>query len=266
MIGFDPIGLSAIGELSSDGVDVIINATSFAVAVTKTAPVVTAGASASPAAKAVAVTAAIPKIMGGALVMPATIAVAVAANAAAVAISATVTVGAASAVTVTKSAPVVLGGASVAAGAAKAVTVTASAPVVTAGKSIFPAAANVTVTANAPGISISATIHPPVATVATSTTPASIVGGNYIDARNTITMNTPYGEVASASIGQFAIGEGEPSTRVVLQCPFVVVMASPPFIAAGKTILPTAANVNITSPRCEIDSRDRKLRILAIAS
>jgi hypothetical protein len=173
---------------------------------------------------------------------------------------------AAVAVTVTVAAPVIIG-ITIFAPVAKAVTVTlGSAPVVTAGKSVSPPAAAVGVTKAVPGISISFNLRPPQQTVAVVAVPPSILGGNYIEASNTITMTTPYGEIGSSSIAEFAIGEGEPSSRIVRRGPLVVVTSASPLVSAGKSTVVPAAAVSITSPRAEIDSRRRKLRVFAIAS
>jgi hypothetical protein len=267
MIGFDSIGQAAIGELTGENDTIIFVPAAAAVTVTTAAPLVSGGGSVLPAAAAVTVTTASPAIRSGVLVTaPAAPVVAVTAPAASVQISATVTAPAAPVVTATATAPLIGAGAYIAAPVARAVTVTVSAPVVTAGKSVFPPAAVVSVTAPIAGVSISATISPATCQVVATSTPAEILGGNYIEASNTITMSTPYGEIGSSSIGEFSIGEGEPSSRIVRRGPLVIISCTPPFVTTGKAIFPSAAVVSVTAPRPEIDGRTRKLRILAIAS
>lgn len=267
MIGFDSIGQAAIGELAGDQLDVIIYAPApFEVTVTKAAPLVSGGKSAAPATAAVAVAIFAPVVLSGSLVTaPEPAAVSVVGVAPRIEISATVTVPAEE-VIATTAAPLVGAGAIIPAPVAAAVTVTKSDPFVTAGKSQFPTAAPATVVPNAPGISISANIFPATQDVVVEAHPPQILGGNYIEASNTITMQTPYGEIASSSIAEFAIGEGEPSSRIVKRSPLVIVSMSPPFITAGKSQRPPAAAVSVSSMRPEIASRSRKLRILAIAS
>jgi hypothetical protein len=265
MIGFDAIGQGAIGELSGDVADAIVYAPAgIAVAAITAAPVIHGGGSVSPSGRTVTVALVAPNILTGATIKPDAAAVTVMTVAGSIQISATVTVSAA-VVAVSTAAPLVAAGKLVTAGAA-AVAVTKSAPFITAGKSVAPTAANVMVTGFNPGISISSNNRPPAVSVAVTTSPPSILGGNYIDARNTITMVTPYGEIASSSIGQFSIGEGELSSRVVLMSPLVAVSVKPPFITTGKTISPPYAPVSVVTYRPEIDGRTRKLRILAIAS
>lgn len=243
MIGFDPIGLSAIGELSSDGADVLINATSFAIGVTKASPAVHGGASVGTTSRSIAVTVA----------------------ACLIAISATIAVPTAN-VAVSSLAPQVQADAARLNPPTSSVAVAIHAPLVSAGANVQTVAASIVVATPAPKVMAGASVSPATASVAVVSPASSVVAGNAVDARNTIIMVTTYGEIASSSIGELSIGEGEPSTRTVLQSPFITVMSAPPFITAGKTILPTAANVSVTSPRSEIDSRDRKLRIYAIAS
>jgi hypothetical protein len=93
-----------------------------------------------------------------------------------------------------------------------------------------------------------------------------VFGGNFIEANNTITMVTYYGEVASSSVAEFAIGEGEASTRIVKRSPLVLAAVQPPFVTAGKSAFPPSALIDAVSHRPEIESRRRKLRILAIAA
>lgn len=149
---------------------------------------------------------------------------------------------------------------------AVAVTVTDAAPLVSAGKSVAPPAAAVAATAFAPGISISASVRPAAVAVSVASTPAEIQSGNVVLAVNTVTMNTLYGEIGSSSIGEFAIGEGELSTRIAFAPPRVIVQPNPPLVAAGKILFPPAVGVTVTSSRAEVDSRRRKLRVFAIAS
>jgi hypothetical protein len=268
MIGFDAIGQSAIASQSSDAADVIVYApVAAAVAVTATVPLVRGGASVAMPVGAIVVTAPVPTVLAGALVTVPVASVTVTSAAAAVQISATVTAPAAPDAVVTTAVPLVGAGAIVAAPSAIAVTVTAPVAFVTAGKSVAPPAAMVTVTSPAAAVQISATVTVPAITVAVASDPAQILGGNYIEASNTITHTTTLGEIGSSSIGEFAIGEGELETHTHKRGIFVLVSTAPPFVTAGKSVfLPAAANINVTSARAEIDSRGRKLRVLAIAS
>jgi hypothetical protein len=268
MIGFDAIGQSAIASQSSDAADVIVYApVAAAVAVTTAVPVVRGGASVAPTACAVTVTVPVASVLAGSLVTVPVASVTVTSAAAAVQISATVTAPTPPAVTVAAAVPLVGAGAIVQAPAAIAVTITAPVAFVTAGKSVAPSSAAVTVTTPAAAVQISATVTVPALTVAVASDPAQILGGNYIEASNTITHTTTLGEIGSSSIGEFAIGEGEPETHTHKRGIFVLVSTTPPFITAGKSVfLPAAANINVTSARAEIASRGRKIRVLAIAS
>jgi hypothetical protein len=172
----------------------------------------------------------------------------------------------AAAVAVAPGSPPVIIGTTINAPAAAAVATTDAEPIIAAGKLVSPPAVPASVATTAPGISISFNLRPPGQVVAIVANPPSILGGNYIEASNTITMITPYGEIGSASIGEFAIGEGEPSTRIVRRGPLVVVTSASPLISAGKSINAPSALVTATSARAEIASRRRRLRILAIAS
>ncbi len=111
-------------------------------------------------------------------------------------------------------------------------------PFVTAGKAQFPPSADIDVAPTAPGVSISATLHPATQNVTAVPMGVQILGGNYIEANNTITMVTPYGEIASSSVAQFSIGEGEESTRIVKRSPLAIVSVQPPFVTAGKSTVP----------------------------
>jgi hypothetical protein len=268
MIGFDAIGQSAIASQSSDAADVIVYApVAAAVAVTAAVPVIRGGASVAPTACAVTVTVPVASVLAGVLVTVPVAAVTVTSTAAAVHISATVTAPTPPDVVVTTAVPLVGAGAIVQVPDAIAVTVATSVPFVTAGKSIAPPAVVITVTAPTAAVQISATVTVPVVTIAVSSDPAQILGGNYIEASNTVTHTTTLGEIGSSSIGEFAIGEGELETHTYKRGPFVLVSTTPPFVTAGKSVfLPAAANINVTSARAEIDSRGRKLRVLAIAS
>ncbi len=243
MIGFDSIGQGAIGELSGAADTVIFAPVGFVVTVTKSAPAVSGGGSVLPAARSVSVTTA----------------------AAAIRISATIATGAA-AVTVSTSAPSIQADAARISPSAAAVAVTPRVPLVASGKVVTTTSRAVTVTVSAPMVTAGKSISPPTAQVAVAAVRASIVGGNYVDARNTILMSTPYGEIGSVSIGQFAIGEGETSTRTVLRSPLVIVATAAPLITAGKSVSPTARTVVVSSARAEIGARRRPLRVLAIAS
>ena len=266
MIGFDSIGQAAIGELTGDQLDVIVYAPApFGVTVTKAAPLVSGGKSVAPAAASVTVAKFTPVVLSGSLVAaPAPAAVAVVAVTPRIEISATVTVPV-GAVSASTAAPLVGAGAIVTVPGI-AVSVTRAVPFVTSGKSQFPSTAPVVVTPSAPGISISAKIYPATQPVSVETFAPQILGGNFIEASNTITMQTPYGEIASSSIAEFAIGEGEPSSRIVKRGPLVIVSFTAPFVTAGKSQCPPVAAVSVSTMRPEIASRSRKLRILAIAS
>lgn len=265
MIGFDAISQSAIASQSSDAADVVVFAPVAAVTLTAAVPVVRGGASVAMPAGAVTVTVPTAAVRAGSLVTVPVAAVTATAPTAAVQISATVIASAPPDVDVTAAVPFVTAGKSVAMPAG-AVTVTAPVPFVTAGKSIAPTVASVNVTAPAAAVRISATVTVPVLTVTVESDPAQILCGNYIEASNTITMNTPYGEISSSSISEFAIGEGEPATQIVRRGPFVLVSTPIPLVTAGKSVFSPAANINVTSARAEIASRGRKIRVLAIAS
>lgn len=267
MIGFDTIGQSAIASQSADAADVVIYVpVAVAVTLTTSVPVVRGGVSVAMPAGAVTVTAPVAAVRAGSLVTVPVATITATAPTGAVRISATVTAPAPPDVPLTTAAPFVTAGASVATPVG-AVAVTTAVPFVTAGKSVAVPVAAVTVTAPVAAVQISATITTPALTVAVAFDPPQIFGGNYIEASNTITMNTPFGEIGSSSIGEFAIGEGEPATRIVRRGPFVLVSTPIPLVTAGKSVFsPVAANINVTSARAEIDSRGRKLRVLAIAS
>lgn len=170
------------------------------------------------------------------------------------------------AVAVVTSTPPVIIGTAISAPPALPVVATTSAPLLGAGASISPPTAPVAAAVAPPGISISYNLRPPTQTVVVVANPPQILGGNYIEASNTITMTTPYGEIGSASIGEFALLEGEPSSRIVKRGPLVVVTSAAPLISAGKSIAPPSALVAVASARAEIASRRRRLRVLAIAS
>lgn len=168
------------------------------------------------------------------------------------------------AVAVTTSVPTIIGTQIFA--PAATVAVTDAEPLVAAGKSVASPGATVTVTTFAPLIAIGAAIQPAALSVVVTAPTAEPQSGNVIVAQNTVTMNTFFGEIGSSSIGEFAIGEGEESTRVAFAPPRLIVSTAAPLVAAGKSQFPPVANVNVTSPRAEIDSRRRKLRVFAIAS
>jgi hypothetical protein len=146
------------------------------------------------------------------------------------------------------------------------VAVTDAEPLVAAGKSVAAPTAQATVTIFAPLISIGGAVQPTAVSVAVTAPTAEIQAGNVIVAQNTVTMITYYGEIGSSSIGEFAIGEGDESTRIAFAPPRLLVSTPTPLVSAGKSQFPPAANVNVTSSRAEIDSRRRKLRVFAIAS
>lgn len=264
MIGFDTIGRSAIGELSG-GDDVVIFAPIVldVTAALGDAPGVHGGGSALPSGAAVSVTIAVPLIAVGASVMPPPIAVVVSHGSAFITQSATVTTPA-NDVAATPIAPVIVGGASIT--ASSEVTVTAPAAVILAGVRIEAPLVSVAPVSAPAMVSGGTIVTVPVASVAVTSTPIDILGGNYIEASNTVTMITPYGEIGSASIGEFAIGEGEPSTRLAKRGVLVRVGVEAPEILAGKTIYPPFANINVSSSPIEVDSRLRRIRVYAIAS
>lgn len=263
-IGFDAIGQAALGEQSSDGIDTIIYAPAIGATAAVAPPSVFSGKSIFASGQAATASATAPSIRVGAAVFSAGLSATVALTAGQVSISARVVApGAAAAATL--AAPTIMAGAFVQV-PAKTATATIVAPVVSAGKSVFAPGAAATATLAAPGISISAAIRPSgIAATATLAAP-QIFGGNYIEATNTVTMVTPYGEIGSSSIGQFSIGEGELSTRIVRIGLLARCNIEPPFITAGKSIFPGGKNAIAALGRPEIDGRARKLRILAIAS
>jgi hypothetical protein len=169
------------------------------------------------------------------------------------------------AVNISTTAPIIIG-VTIIVSTVPNITVTRAAPLVTAGKSILPASVSVGVTIASPGISISYTAYPVTQPVSVTALPPQILGGQYIEASNTVTMVTPYGEIGSGSVGQGSIGEGDESTRVVKRGPLVVISSEPPLIATGKSQFAPTSTVFVTSARAEIDARRRKLRIFAIAS
>jgi hypothetical protein len=266
MIGFDSISQGAIGEQVADAGDVLILVpAAISATASKSAPSIVAGASVFPDGIAPTATAAAPTIyVGTQIVVPAKAATA-SIIAGSVQISATVTVpGKASSAALL--APVINSGVAIQVPSAIAATASRTAPFIATGKSIFPPGLAAIATPGAPGISIGATLYPPGLSATSSLAAPQVFVGNYIEVSNTVTMVTPYGEIGSSSIGQFSIGEGELSTRVVKIGIIAQVSLDPPFITAGKSIFPPALNATATPSRPEIDSRDRKLRILAIAS
>jgi hypothetical protein len=265
MIGFDPIGQGAIGELAGDAQDVLIFVpAALSVTASKVAPAIAGGGSAIVPSKTVTAAAVAPAVRAGAQVLVSALSAAAATVAPSVQISATVTVPSLSA-TVALTAPRLDAGVLVTV-PAKATSVAVAAPVVAAGKQVAVPPKEAVVTLPAPIVAIGMRIQPgPL--LATATLPApQILTGNYIEVSNTITMQTPYGEIASSSIGQFAIGEGEVSSRIVKRGLLAIASFQPPFITAGKSVTPPTIHATATLGRPEIDSRRRKLRILAIAS
>jgi hypothetical protein len=267
MIGFDPIGNGAIGELSGDQQDTLIfTPAAFAVSVTKADPLVSGGGSAlAPVAKAVAVTTAAPAILAGVRIVVPVASVAVTSTAGSVQISATVTAPGTS-VSAAVVAPRLDAGVLITAPAAQSVTATQVEPFVTAGKSQFAPAIGVTVTAPTALISISFNAFPATQDVVVTPVSPQILGGNFIEASNTVTMITPYGEIGSGSIGQGAIGEGDESTRIVKRGPLVILRVNPPEIFAGKSQFPPTRTITVTTARPEIGARRRAVRVFAIAS
>ena len=245
MIGFDPIGRSAIGEVAG-GDDVIVFAPP-AIAVSGAAgeaPSIHCGGSALPPGSAVTIAVVAPLVAGGRVLVVPAVSASVTSAAPLVSISATVT------------AP------------ANDIGVSAAPPTVLAGSNLAPDAAAIAVDVVAPFIKAGdeVTINAPPATVTAASAPAGILVGKYIEASNTVTMITPYGEIGSASIGEFAIGEGEPSTRIVKRGIIVRVDGSPPEIFAGKSVFAPPRVVAVNSLPAEIDSRLRRIRVYAIAS
>ncbi len=266
MIGYDAISQVAIASISADATDAIIFAPeAVAVATTIAAPVIRAGASVAVPVGPVNVTAPVPSVRTGVLATVQCAGVAVTSASAAVRISATITASAAAAVAVSANPPLILAGASVNVPVAP-VLVTSNAAFVTAGKYIATTTTVITVSAPVAGISISAKIWPPMVAVAVGSDPVQVLTGTYIEASNSVTHTTALGEIGSSSIGEFAIGEGEPETHTHIRGIFVLVSTPETIITAGKSIFPPATNINVTSERAEIESRRRKLRVLAIAS
>jgi hypothetical protein len=264
MLGYDSIGQVALGELSGEADTVIFAPPAVAVSLTVSAPVIHCGASVLAGTTGITTTTAAPAVRTGVRIAPPSVAVSVTSGAASVEISATVSAGPL-AVTVEALPPRIGGGAVITVPGAS-VAVSTKEPFVAAGKAQFPPTSVVDVDAAAPGISISATLHPGTVNVTVVPMGVQILGGNYIEANNTITMVTPYGEIASSSVAQFSIGEGEESSRVVKRSPLVIVSLQPPLVTAGKSAFPPTAVVTVASNRPEVDSRSRKLRILAIAA
>ena len=255
MIGFDAIGRSAIGELAG-GDDVVIFAPAAldVSGASPSAPEVHGGGSALPPGTTIAVTVAIPLVAVGAVVSPPVTSIVVARAAPFITQSATIAAPA-NDVAATATPPTVLGGASVS--ASSAVTVTAPAAIILAGVRIEAPFIGISVVSSSVMVSGGTIVMVPAATVAATSAPIDILGGNYIEASNTVTMITPYGEIGSASIGEFAIGEGEPSTRIVRRGILIRVDVDPPSVFAGKAVF---------SPVANIDTRLRRIRVHAIAS
>lgn len=265
MIGFDSIGQAAIGELAGDSNDVLIFVpAALSVSASVTAPAVAGGGSVIVPGTAPTVAVQAPTIQAGVQIVVPAKAVTAACAAGSIQISATVTVPAASA-TAAIVAPRLNAGVLVEL-LGIAATVAIAAPFVTAGKTVVVPNAGAVIALPGPLISIGNTVWPGAFETSVALAPPDILGGNYIEVSNTITMSTPYGEIGSGSIGQFAIGEGEPSTRVVKRGLLSLVNIRAPFVTAGKSVLPTTIQVTASMERPEIDSRLHKIRLYAIAS
>jgi hypothetical protein len=265
MIGFDSIGQAAIGELTGDANDVLIFVpAALSVSASVAAPAVAGGGSA--AVPALPGTAALqaPTIRAGVRVDVPSKAATAACTAGSVQISATVTVPDASATAAIVAPRLNTGVLVELSGVSAAVTITA--PFVTAGKTVAVPGVSAAAALPSPLISIGNTVRPGPLDASAALVPPSILCGNYIEVSNTITMSTPYGEIGSGSIGEFAIGEGEPSTRTVRRGLLSLVSIRAPFITAGKSILPTTIQATASLGRPEIDSRLHKIRLYAIAS
>lgn len=265
MIGFDSIGQAAIGELAGDSNDVLIFVpAALSVSASVTAPAVAGGGSVIVPGKASTVAIVAPTTRTGVQIVVPGKAVTAACAAGSVQISATVTVPAGSA-TADIVAPSLNAGVLVESPGVAA-TVAITAPFVTAGKNIVVPNAGAVIALPGPLISIGNTVWPGAFEISATLVPPDILGGNYIEVSNTITMSTPYGEIGSGSIGEFAIGEGEPSTRIVKRGLFSLVSKQAPFVTAGKSVMPTTIQATASMGLPEIDSRLHKIRLYAIAS
>lgn len=265
MIGFDSIGQAAIGETTGGSDDLLIFVPAANATVTVTAPAVAGGKSVVVPGKAAAAALVAPSVLGGVLIIVPGAAATASLGAPRVQISATVTVSGASASAAIL--PPRIDSGVLANVPAKDATVALTAPTIAAGKQIV-----------VPGNEVSASLPAPIVAIgyttyigqleATASLPLAtqILVGNYIEVSNTILMSTPYGEIGSASIGEFSIGEGEPSSRTVKRGLLASVSLHPPFIAAGKQIVVPSGNATVTLMAPEIAARRRKIAVLAIAS
>jgi hypothetical protein len=74
------------------------------------------------------------------------------------------------------------------------------------------------------------------------------------------------GGISEGSIGEFSIGEGPPTVRVIRGPPRIVVQSRDGLVQVGASVLTSPSVIHLTSPILEIDSRSRRLRTLVIAS
>lgn len=262
---FDPIASGAIGEIGSDLQDLLIFVpTPEEVTFTSEVPLVVGGCSVASPSSGITIGTLVPEVFTGTNIEPSQADILIQTVQCTVVQSATIHPPA-SEIVFEALPPITFSGALIEVPGAT-IAFDQSEPFVTTGKAQFVSAITINVQTLVPEVSISYNAYPNTIGITIDAPIPRILVGNYIEASNTISMQTPYNEIASTTIGSLAIGEGEPSTRIVKTSPRIIFSADPPFVTAGKSQLVPAGIINISAMRPEIDSRSRKLRVLAIAS
>lgn len=176
-------------------------------------------------------------------------------------------------------------------GTSPPIGVTALAPSINTGTSVDIPATTVGMIANEPIIQVGTLIDVPAATIAMSqpnpeimrsvnlllSAPAIIgVSGVLPIIYNGALVDQPsrqdnyvshLGGEGDGALGEFSIGEGpEKTVYSAPRAPRFRIMVQPPMIVAGSIVDVPAATIGIQALMPEIDSRQRKLRLMAIAS
>lgn len=91
-------------------------------------------------------------------------------------------------------------------------------------------------------------------------------GGALVIVGNTHTTVSYGGGIGDSAIGEFSIGEGPPLFQTTHLPMRMFMLMEPLTVQAGKLIDPPIMDIGISVPIPEVDSRRRKLKMLAIAS
>jgi hypothetical protein len=264
MAAFAPVATGPAADVPATDEDIVLRPGTSELAVTAANPVVVSGGAGTAPASVLDVTAPVPAVLSGALVTPPVAEIFLTAPTPYPSISAT-TSAPATELTVDAPAPVVLSGATGEPPVA-GVILTAPPPVSGSGVRRDPPAAELVVTAPMPMQTAGKRSDPPAAVLIVEAPLPTTLTGQYVEASNTVSIESDNGSAAGGPAADSAPTVGENLQKFIRVPPTLELTAPSPSVVAGKSAFPPAAQIILSGPSPEVHARRAKLKVLAIAS